>query len=284
MDLTDERSAELARLGNDFRVARMAMHVSLEDASRATRIRAVFLKGMERGDVSLYSSAVIAAGHAKIFARFLRMDHRPYVAVLQAQDDETVIPRATHASPAISRRRAINPAPLAFLSALVVLSIYLYVQLETFVRTADAPQIPAVPTTIIAPTPLPTRTVIVAEIALAPTSTAERVPVLVAQPPVPVPSPLPTAVIVSTPTPTRNPGILIDAVTSDRAWVQVESDNRVVFSGTLNPGEHRSWAAAQRLMLWTGNAAGVSVTYNGKSLGRLGAVGEVVKLTWTATS
>jgi cytoskeletal protein RodZ len=284
LHLNDERSAELARLGNDFRLARMSIHVSLEDASRATRIRAIFLKGIERGDLSLYSSGVIAAGHAKIYARFLRIDHRPYVAVVQAQENETVIPPAARASPAISRRRAINPAPLAFLSALVVLSIYLYIQFETFVRTADAPQIAAVPTTVIVSTPLPTRTIVVAEIALAPTSTTERVPLLVAQTPTPVPSPLPTAAIVPTPTPTRNPGILIDAVTSDRAWVQVESDNRVVFSGTLNPGEHRSWAAAQRLMLWTGNAAGVSVTYNGKSLGRLGAVGEVVKLTWTATS
>jgi hypothetical protein len=66
--------------------------------------------------------------------------------------------------------------------------------------------------------------------------------------------------------------------------MQVETDGNVVFSGTLNAGERRTWNATGKLFLWSGNAGNVDVTYNGKALGRLGAPGEVVKVTWTATS
>jgi hypothetical protein len=69
-----------------------------------------------------------------------------------------------------------------------------------------------------------------------------------------------------------------------RVWVQVESDGQVIFSGILNSGDIRRWTASRQLMLWTGDAANVQVTYNGKSLGRLGSPGQVLKVTWTATS
>ena len=87
----------------------------------------------------------------------------------------------------------------------------------------------------------------------------------------------------SLPSPTIVRGVRIDVLTSGRVWLQVEADGTVSFSGIVNAGEKRTWTAADKLLLWSGNAGNVSVIFNGKSLGRLGAPGEVVKVTWVAT-
>ena len=48
------------------------------------------------------------------------------------------------------------------------------------------------------------------------------------------------------------------------------------------PSMRQADLRGKKVFLWTGNAAGVEVTYNGKSLGKLGARGELVRVTWTA--
>ena len=61
------------------------------------------------------------------------------------------------------------------------------------------------------------------------------------------------------------------------------SERTMSMTDGVNAGEKRTWTAADKLLLWSGNAGNVSVIFNGKSLGRLGAPGEVVKVTWVAT-
>lgn len=69
------------------------------------------------------------------------------------------------------------------------------------------------------------------------------------------------------------PGTLQIAAT-DEVWVSVASDNNVLFAGVLALGEKRSFNIEQgRLKI--GNAAGLDVTWKGKSLGSLGDRGQV---------
>jgi hypothetical protein len=65
----------------------------------------------------------------------------------------------------------------------------------------------------------------------------------------------------------------------------VRSDGKTVETLTLDPDKPetrtRNYSAQEKLMLIVGNPAGVSVTYNGKPTGTLGAEGHRTTITFT---
>jgi cytoskeleton protein RodZ len=70
-----------------------------------------------------------------------------------------------------------------------------------------------------------------------------------------------------------------------RAWISVQSDGKTVETLTLDPDKpelrSRSYKAREKLMLTVGNPAGLTVTYNGKPAGSLGAAGQRATITFT---
>ncbi|NPV52879.1 MAG: helix-turn-helix domain-containing protein [Firmicutes bacterium] len=62
---------------------------------------------------------------------------------------------------------------------------------------------------------------------------------------------------------------------TQRCWVRVVADGRVVFEKVMNPGDSRTWTAKERLRIKAGNAAGIILTYNDKKLEFLGKPGQV---------
>jgi len=70
-----------------------------------------------------------------------------------------------------------------------------------------------------------------------------------------------------------NLGVMITA----QSWVRVVVDNETKFEGVLSEGTKQTWSAEKEIVIRAGNAAGVSVAFNGKSLQRLGEDGEVVQ-------
>jgi hypothetical protein len=66
------------------------------------------------------------------------------------------------------------------------------------------------------------------------------------------------------------------------SWVSLIADGRTVMEGVLSAGAQRSFRAGQTIILKTGNAPGINVTYNGRSLGDLGTDKKVRTLTFTA--
>ncbi|PMQ02218.1 MAG: transcriptional regulator [Dictyoglomus sp. NZ13-RE01] len=63
----------------------------------------------------------------------------------------------------------------------------------------------------------------------------------------------------------------------DRCWVRVSYDNKVVFEGTLKSGDEFTWTYPY-LEFYVGNAGGIEIFYNDKSIGILGKKGEVKKV------
>lgn len=59
------------------------------------------------------------------------------------------------------------------------------------------------------------------------------------------------------------------------AWVRVTADEKVVFTGTLEPNQTRTFRGAHAISLITGNAGALDVRLNGKPLGPLGLEGQV---------
>ena len=71
--------------------------------------------------------------------------------------------------------------------------------------------------------------------------------------------------------------VIVKAQFTDRCWTKVEADGKTVFEGTVDKGKTFSWNGKNKIIMTAGNAGAVAVTVNGKSQGKLGAVGEVVE-------
>ncbi|MEM9003615.1 MAG: RodZ domain-containing protein [Cyanobacteria bacterium P01_F01_bin.86] len=65
----------------------------------------------------------------------------------------------------------------------------------------------------------------------------------------------------------------------DQSWMRITADNEVVFEGILKAGDDRTWTAKERIIIRSGNAGGVLVSFNEgtpKPLGQPGMVAEVI--------
>ena len=67
-------------------------------------------------------------------------------------------------------------------------------------------------------------------------------------------------------------------VARDSSWVQIRSPGRdYVRTRTMQPGERFVVPDRTDLALWTGNAGGLEILVDGRSLGQLGETGTVLK-------
>jgi hypothetical protein len=96
----------------------------------------------------------------------------------------------------------------------------------------------------------------------------------------PTPEPTPTPVVEPEPEPEPEPvaleaPIVLAINLTDRAWLSVVADGRMVYEGTPDSGYEETWTAQSSLVFTTGNAGAVSVSFNGEDpvvLGNAGAV------------
>ena len=69
----------------------------------------------------------------------------------------------------------------------------------------------------------------------------------------------------------------------DDAWVSIASDGKPVSQETLTAGSEKSISAHDKVVIRTGNAGAISVSFNGKPLAPPGAYNEVKTLTFDST-
>lgn len=67
----------------------------------------------------------------------------------------------------------------------------------------------------------------------------------------------------------------------ERTWVSLSSDGKTVFSGVLDASQTKNIEGLDNAKLLTGNAAGIDVSWNGKSIGPLGMHGQVKMVLFT---
>jgi cytoskeleton protein RodZ len=76
--------------------------------------------------------------------------------------------------------------------------------------------------------------------------------------------------------------VKIEITASEPVWVLARANGKYLFSGTLDPNQTKSVEANGTLLLRVGNAAGLSIQYNGKTLTNLGPKGQVRDLQFTS--
>ena len=121
-------------LGNKLHQARLAKKISIEEASRITKIRASRLQEIENEDFSSFSSLAYAKGFLLIYGKFLDVDVTPYLDAFETSREVSVdgysyLQEAPSTSPLpVARRRsaARKPALIPLLIAVGVLVLGLY--------------------------------------------------------------------------------------------------------------------------------------------------------------
>lgn len=71
----------------------------------------------------------------------------------------------------------------------------------------------------------------------------------------------------------------LEITATELTWVSVAADRGEPVERLLNPGEVVNLTAVESFSVKIGNAAGVRLIFNGRSMGELGSPGEVVNLT-----
>lgn len=96
-------------------------------------------------------------------------------------------------------------------------------------------------------------------------------------PVVPEPEPEPEPVALEAP-------IVVAVRLTERSWLSVVADGRTVYEGTSDSGYEETWTAQNTLVFTTGNAGGVSFSFNGEDPVVLGNPGTVRTLRLTPNS
>ncbi|MEB3288983.1 MAG: RodZ domain-containing protein [Leptolyngbya sp.] len=102
-------------------------------------------------------------------------------------------------------------------------------------------------------------------------------------------TPVPEATPTPAPAPESEPAaleapIVVAINLTDRAWLSVVADGRTVYEGTPDQGYEETWTAQTSLVFTTGNAGGVSFSFNGEDPVVLGDSGAVRTLRLTPNS
>ena len=83
--------------------------------------------------------------------------------------------------------------------------------------------------------------------------------------------------------PELNANVVVSIFAVERVFARISVDGEVVFEGRLAPGETKVFEANDQVMVLTGNAAALRITYNGRDLGLMGNIGEVVSRVYLIT-
>jgi len=120
-------------LGHKLQQARLAKRITIEEASRVTKIRASRLQEIENEDFSSFSSLAYAKGFLLIYGKFLDVDVTPYLDAFETSREVSVDgysylqeAPATAPLPVVRRQPTRRPTLLWLVIALGVLFLGLY--------------------------------------------------------------------------------------------------------------------------------------------------------------
>jgi len=264
-----QTAALMPALGEEFRSAREARGLSLSDVAERLHIRSVYLAAIEDEDWHVIGAPVYVRGFMRTYARFLGLDPEAAVArfsaTVPAGTPAASTPRPTPAAEKRAAAEQSSPSLAAILAIVVAIAVVLFVGYEFYqykaapggsTPVADASGVPAA--------------------AAAPAVADDSAPTPAAADATPedtsgLPPPIAAAA-------TRKAAVKhgLSLRITETSWLRVAVDGNVVLEGTLPAGTTKSFSG-KAAVVRVGNAGGVQIAVNGKSVGSLGASGDVVE-------
>jgi len=299
----------MGAFGDKLKREREMRRITLDEISESTKIPRRYLESLERENFESLPGGVFNKGFVKAYARFLGLDEEEavadYVAVAKEEPpSEDQFPLVIHEKP----DRELNPrkSQLPLIAAVVALVGVLggYAAWRSKVRQTENSEITVASasqpdgaktgastpeksgnatateanTTGIQPQHKPKAQAVDYKQNAVAASPATQV----------APVEAPAAIVAgSTPDPARtrpaqikkNFFVVIKA--KEDAWISVVADGRRVSHGTLRANKQRFVRADKEIIITTGNAGGLDMSFNGKPLGAIGSESEARTLMFT---
>jgi len=273
--------------------------VTLEEISAATKIGVRFLKSIENEEFSRLPGGIFNRSFVRAYARYLGLDEDPLLEEYQLAAKAKGEADLAQFSPpkTYSRRERRSHSTLWTGMIAVVLLASGYALWRHSRRIVQAPP-PA--TQQVAPLKnspgRQTATTPSASPAPSASTSAAASPegVLNTEPKTKESQPAVRGVLAATsavapvapklPPVTDGDGrLVLQVATTERSWVAIDADAKTVMQGIMNPNEVKTFKADGSFDVLTGNAQGVILTLNGRTLKPLGREGEVKQehLSWS---
>jgi cytoskeleton protein RodZ len=268
--------------------------ISLEEIAEATKIGTRMLAALEQENFDKLPGGIFNKGFVRAYARYLGINEEEAVSDYMAAADE--IPASTKqpdAEVVAQQRAALKAAEdsgegssSSFwpgFAALVLIGAFLWGGWQVYSRRKVARSV-ASPQPVITAAPVaqaaPVATLPPAAIEAPQPSPDSVLPKNepAAGPAAPI-TPSAAAELKSS---TAAESFVVQIRATQPAWVHAVADGKVVVDEELKPSNERSITAKHQLVLKTGNAGGVEVSYNGKPAAALGTANQVRTVTFTS--
>jgi len=285
----------VASVGDYLRELRQRRGLSLEEMSRATRVASRYLECLESDRFSALPAPVFTRGFIRAYCQAVGEPPDEALARYESRDGATPPPpRTTPAAgpppvPAESGARSRSAVLVSFV-LLVILGMALFaVALMTqpareervdrrppadAVASLPAPAAPTVPeasppSSPPAAPPTPPRPAAVAPPPAPASAVVTAAPVRATAPPAWLPDVQAATGGVASP-------YRLVAHVSEATWIRVRTEDGRNIEETVPAGEVREWVSNRPFVLTLGNAGGVTLELNGRTLPPLGASGAVI--------
>jgi cytoskeleton protein RodZ len=251
-------------ISETLRRERLKQGLDLQKLSDITKISTRMLQAMEVGDLSKLPGGVFTRSFFKQYAIALGLDPAALEAEIrqlspepeQALDPRAGEPTFTPFVPSDLRSNSLTVASVWVVIALLGCGgVYYFARSSPASAPAKPPQ-QAAPSVAAAPVPAPVKV---------PESPAAPAP----------PNALPA-------TPSIGAGSLqVVLNASEKSWVSIHVDGKLLFSGILQPNDRREIKAEEKVKVVAGNAGGIYISLNGKNIEALGPRGQVRTVEFT---
>jgi cytoskeleton protein RodZ len=287
---TKGNGTAMGAFGDRLRREREMRGITLDEITESTKIARRHLEALESEHFDQLPGSVFNKGFVRAYARFLGIDEDQAVADYtaasnEAPEPENKFPLEVHAkpNPDLNPRRSLLPLVFAVAALVGVLVGYIFwakskphapeateIAQPSSPPSASGPanNAPTPATASSAPAPVPERP------AKAPEHAATTTPAKVQEAAVPNTS--------ATPAEKPEKTFFVSIKAKEDSWVSIVADGKSVMQRVLNADKHKKIKAGKSLILRTGNAGGIEVSFNGRPLGALGNENEPRTLTFNA--
>lgn len=267
-----------AEIGAQLQAQRELISLTVEEVERHTRLRVVFVKALEAGSFDQLPSPVQLRGMLVNYSTFLGLDADVillrFADALQARRHEKYAetPREkiqTVVTPSMPFLRTFIAGDLIFGVLMIVILVALAIwgvgrvlssqDDRNQIAQATAPSI----VDVLGDAPLPTASLELTLEAIEDNSLTAS-------------SAGDAFITPDAPTPGTNANVVVSVFAVERVFVRISVDGAVVFEGRMAPRELKVFEADNQVVILSGDAAAIRVTYNGRDLGLMGGVDEVV--------
>lgn len=276
--------------GDRLRREREMRGITLDEITESTKIARRHLEALEKEQFDQLPGGVFNKGFVKAYARFLGLDEDQAVADYSAvanekPEPEDKFPLEIHEKPKPELNPKRSRLPLAFLVAALVgvlVGYIVWVKSRPHIpETAQVTQQPSAAadgeTPAQASTPAPASSTRAAAVAPAPQPAQKAAEHAAAAPA------KPQQQAESAPAATKpEKAFFISVKAREDSWVSIVADGKSVMQRVLSADKHKRIKAGKSLVLRTGNAGGIEVSFNGRTLGVLGNENEPRTLTFNA--